>query len=137
MKFKALVLMLIFASPLAALANGEDTVAVLKKRAIYLPLKPSFVVNYGGGGRLKYLKADVTVRLSSPAAANAVRHHLPYIRNNLVLLFASQTDDSINSQEGKEALRAEALRQIREIIEEEDGLDGIVDLYFNRLIVQQ
>lgn len=116
--------------------SAEDG-AGTEKPAIYLPLKPSFVVNYGNGERLKYLKADVTVRLDNTAAANSVRHHLPFIRNNLVMLFASQTDEGVTSQAGKEALRAEALRQIKDIILKEDDIEGVVDVYFNRLIVQR
>ena len=105
------------------------------KTAIYLPIKPQFVVNYGGGAHLKYLKAMVTVRVSSSAGANSVRHHLPYIRNNLVLLFASQTDETLSSQVGKEAMRQAALSEIRELLVREDGLspEDIMDVLFNSL----
>ncbi len=105
--------------------------------AIYLPLKPAFVVNYGGAGRLKYIKAEVSVRLDSSDAANSVRHHMPYIRNNLVMLFAGQTDESLDSQAGKESLRQDALAEIRKILLEEDGQEGVVDVFFNTLIIQK
>ncbi len=104
--------------------------------AIYIPLKPAFVVNYGGQGRLRYLKADVSVRLDNAAAANSVLHHMPYLRNNLVMLFSAQSEESLKSQEGKEALRQEALREVRELLMNEDQQAGVVDLYFNSLIVQ-
>ncbi|WP_121495352.1 flagellar basal body-associated FliL family protein [Teredinibacter purpureus] len=117
-------------------AEGEEA-APAPPKAIYLPLKPSFVVNYGGAGRLKYIKAEVSVRLDSSEAANAVRHHMPYIRNNLVMLFASQTDESLTSQAGKEALRQDALTEVRKVILDEDGLEGVTDLFFNTLIVQK
>src|SRR5690606_8703488 len=105
--------------------------------AIYIPLKPPFVVNYGGAGRLKFIKADLTVRLTDSDAANAVRHHMPYIRNNIVLLLSAQTDESITSQEGKEALRQEALREVRSILRGEEGRDGVVDLYFTAFVIQK
>lgn len=105
--------------------------------SIYLPLKPSFIVNYGGIGRLRYIKADLTARLSTQEAAEAVRHHLPYVRNNINRLFASQTDETIESQEGKEALRQEALREIQALIMEEEEIEGVEDLYFNSLIIQR
>lgn len=106
-------------------------------RAIYIPFKPAFVVNYGGPGRLKFLKADISVRLTDAKAANSVRHHMPYIRNNLVMLFSAQTDESISSQEGKEALRQEALAEVRNVIMQEDQQEGVVDLYFNTLLIQK
>lgn len=105
--------------------------------AIYLPLKPTFVVNYGGKGRLRYLRADITVRVDGPEAASSVRHHLPYIRNNLVMLFASQTDASLESQAGKEALRQEALAEVRAVLQQEDGRGGVVDVYFDNLVIQK
>lgn len=115
-----------------------DQEAPSTQSAIYLPLKPAFVVNYGGAGRLKYIKAEVSVRLANTNAANSVRHHMPYIRNNLVMLFASQTDESLDSQAGKEALRQDALTEIRTILLKEDGLEeGVVDVFFNTLIVQK
>ena len=104
--------------------------------SIYIPLKPPFVVNYGGPGRLKFMKADITVRLQDGAAANSVRHHMPYIRNNLVMLLSAQTEESIGSQEGKEALRKEALEEVRNVIMQEDRQAGVVDLYFNTILVQ-
>ncbi len=105
--------------------------------AMYLPIKPAFVVNYGGAGRLRYLKTELTVRLENADAANSIRHHLPYIRNNLVMLFARQTDESLGSQEGKEALRQAVLAEIRKIIKQEDGREGVVDVYFDTFIVQK
>ena len=105
--------------------------------AMYLPIKPAFVVNYGGAGRLRYLKTELSVRLENSDAANSIRHHLPYIRNNLVMLFARQTDESLTSREGKEALRQDVLAEIRQIIKEEDGREGVVDVYFDTFIVQK
>ena len=102
---------------------------------IYIPLKPQFVVNYGGAGRLKYLKTGVTIRLNNSDAASSVRHHLPFIRNNLVMLFAAQTDETLESQEGREAMRVAALTEVRELLEREDGIDPeqVVDVLFNSL----
>lgn len=115
--------------------EGEVEEGEAKKTAIYLPIKPQFVVNYGGGSRLKYVKVMVTVRVASSAGANSVRHHLPYIRNNLVLLFASQTDETLSSQDGREAMRQAAIIEIRELLTREDQLppEAIMDVLFNSL----
>ncbi len=122
-----------------ALAWGQDNPASdsTTEETIYVPLKPSFVVNYGGQGRLKYLKVDMSVRVADAVTANAIRHHLPYIRNNLVMLFASQTDASIESQAGKEALRQEALAEVKAILQAEDGHEAVVDIYFDNFVIQR
>lgn len=123
----------------AAAEEGEPDAAqqTAKPGSIYIPLKPAFVVNYGGPGRLKYIKADISLRLQDSTAANSVRHHMPYIRNNLMMLFSAQTDESISSQDGKEALRQEALQAVREVIMKEDHTEGVVDLYFNAFLIQK
>lgn len=117
--------------------SGTEVAQTEKPGSIYIPLKPAFVVNYGGAGRLKYIKADISLRLQDSTAANSVRHHMPYIRNNLMMLFSAQSDESISSQDGKEALRKEALEAVREVIKKEDQTEGVVDLYFNAFLIQK
>lgn len=140
MRLYAYILGLLMAM-LAPCVYGEDpppeTMEGVALQPIYLPLKPAFVVNYGGDGRLRYIKADLTARLSSAEAATAVRHHLPYIRNNIVRLLGSQTDESIESQMGKDALRKDILKEIQLVIMEEEGIEGIDDVFFDSLIIQK
>jgi len=138
--------LLLLASPMLTLAQDEDeaeggsieegTVALLKT-AVYVPLQPPFVVNYGGKGRLKYLRAELSVRVSDSQAANSVRHHLPYIRNQLVLLFSRQNEEKVNSMEGRENLRKEALAAVQKVVLDEDELEGIEDLFFTNFVVQR
>ncbi|MGH1372056.1 MAG: flagellar basal body-associated FliL family protein [Cellvibrionaceae bacterium] len=121
----------------AVMAQDEEGEAAPAPRAIYIPLKPPFVVNYGGVGRLRYLKAELSVRVASSVGANSIRHHMPYIRNQLILLFSKQTEQTLDTQEGKEMLRQEALQAIHGILEEEDGESELVDVYFNQLVLQK
>ncbi len=138
-EYKSFPLLLVLLVPCLATAQVDtaEGPALNSKRAIYIPLKPPFVVNYGGIGHLQYLKADISVRVEDVDAANSVRHHMPYIRNNLVLLLSRQTSEDMETQEGRELLRLAALEEIRGILESEDGRSGVVDLYFNNFIVQK
>jgi flagellar FliL protein len=119
----------------AVTARAEDEVTT--KTTTYIPLAPPFVVNYGGIGRLKYLKAEISVRVDDAVTARAVRHHMPLIRNNLVMLFSRQSEEDVKTQEGKERLRQKALAEINTLIAAEDGASAVVDLFFNNLIIQQ
>lgn len=105
----------------------------------YVPLLPSFVANFGGpaDGRLSYIKADVSLRVSGQDAATVARYHLPALRNALVLLFSSQDHASISSGDGRESLRAEALAQIRAILEAEEGEPYVEDVLFTNFFVQR
>ena len=104
----------------------------------YISLSPPFVGNYAldGGPRLRVYKADVALRVNSDAAAAVVRHHEPLIRNQLVALFTQQAVDNMSNVEAKEKLRQEALKQVQQVMEAEEGKPIVEDLLFNNLIVQ-
>ncbi|MGH8438116.1 MAG: flagellar basal body-associated protein FliL [Pseudomonas sp.] len=121
--------------PTAAMAEeakeGEPKVS-------YISLSPPFVGNYAldGGPKLRVYKADVALRVNSDAAATAVKHHEPLIRNQLVALFTQQNLESMSNVEAKEKLRQEALKQVQQVLENEEGKPLVDDLLFNNLIVQ-
>jgi flagellar protein FliL len=133
---KAWILMVLaLMLPTAAMAEeakeGEPKVS-------YITLSPPFVGNYAldGGPKLRVYKADVALRVTGDAAATAVKHQEPLIRNQLVALFTQQTVDSMSNVDAKEKLRQEALKQVQQVMEAEEGKPIVEDLLFNNLIVQ-
>jgi len=104
----------------------------------YVELSPSFVTNYDGGGRLRYLKVDVSVRTARPGD-EVLRRHMPYVRSRLVELFSGQLEENLTSTEGKEKLRQDALALIREAIDlvQGNGSENILDLFFTSYVIQQ
>ncbi len=125
-----------FSAPLA-FASGGGGAAEGAAGAVYVTFKPALVTNYGGAGRIKYVKADMSVRVENAAVADSVQHNMPLIRNNLLNIMAKQTDESLGGQPGKEAMRQEALKEIQTIVKNEANLDGVLDLYFNSIVVQK
>lgn len=106
---------------------------------IYYNLGPSFITNYDGAGRLKYLKTDVTVRIQ-PGTAPMLDRHLPYIRNRLVTLFSAQLEEDLTSIRGKEQLRAEALNEIKQaldMLERPGASSQLINLYFTSFVIQR
>ena len=133
---KAWILMVLaLMLPMAAMAEeakeGEPKVS-------YISLSPPFVGNYAldGGPKLRVYKADVALRVNSDAAAAVVKHHEPLIRNQLVALFTQQNLEAMSNVEAKEKLRQEALKQVQQVLESEEGKPTVDDLLFNNLIVQ-
>lgn len=115
--------------------EGEEPAIFAKP--LYIPIKPALVVNYGGQGKLKYIKVEVSVRVKDTEASNALRHHLPLVRDYLVRLFSRQTDEDVDTSAGKERLRIKALEGIKALLLEEDGEEGVVDLFFVHFVVQR
>ncbi|HCF5251760.1 TPA: flagellar basal body-associated protein FliL [Pseudomonas aeruginosa] len=120
-----------FASAEEAAPEGEGA-----NKPVYVDLTPALVGNYGSGPRLQYYKADIALQVADKDAATKVEHHEPLIRNQLIMLFAQQTDQSLGTVEAKESLRQEALKQVQQTLEQEEGKPLVTDLLFNNLIVQ-
>lgn len=82
----------------------------------YLPIKPPLVVNYGGTGKIKYIKAEISLRVEDKTRAEEVAHHMPLVRDTLIMLISSVTDEQMASGEGKEKMRQDALHKLNEVL---------------------
>lgn len=134
---KAWILVLLALSlPCAVLANEEEGKEDEAPKVAYVNLVPALVGNYGSGPRLKVYKADIALRVTGSEAQDRVEHHEPLIRNQLVMLFSQQTDETLGNVEAKEKLRQEALKQVQQVLNQEEGKPLVDDLLFNNLIVQ-
>ncbi len=133
MTVKLFLIILLSASlNLPVLAQEEDTEDVR-----YVDLTPPLVTNYGGPGRMKYIKAEVSLRVNSLDAFRAVVHHNPSLRHALVMLLSRQTDDSVEGIEAKETLRVAALGELQAVMEAEEGAAMIDDILFSTFFVQK
>jgi flagellar FliL protein len=116
--------------------TDEETAAPIA--AIYVPVIPAFVVNYGGQGKLKYIKLEVSLRVADSLSSNSVRHHMPLIRDYLVREFSRLNDVDVDTQQGKELVRVKALDGVKALMAEEEGdAVEVTGLYFNNFVVQR
>ena len=127
------------AIPLSAEEASQDVPDPIGGVVRYVELKPTFVTNYGisDNGKLRYIKADVTVRVSNKEAEYATRYHLPALRNSLVMLLSRQDESTVSSASGRETIKAEALAEVREVLVAEEGDPFIEDLMFTNFVVQR
>lgn len=98
----------------AALGAGKGNEPV--EGINYIPLQPALIVNYGGPGRVRYLKAELSLRAENAADAKLVMHHLPLVRDRLIRILGAQSEETLVSAQGKEQLRALALAEINKAI---------------------
>ncbi len=132
-----IVMIMIALATYATNGMAEEEEPAIFSKPLYIPIKPALVVNYGGQGKLKYIKVEISLRVKDTAASNAVRHHLPLIRDYMVSLFSRQSDEDVDTVEGKERLRATALAGVKTLLLEEDGEEGVLDLFFVHFVVQR
>lgn len=136
MKIRMFLLLLIaqlFLMP----AYAEDEVEEGADEIRYLDIKPAIVTNYGGPGRMSYIKVEVSLQVDSQEEFQTVFHHFPSIRHELVMLFGRQTDETVVAGEQREILRAEALAKIQAIMMEEEEANMVDDLLFSSFFVQR
>ncbi|PIA68772.1 MULTISPECIES: flagellar basal body-associated FliL family protein [Pseudomonas] len=120
---------------LPALASSEKKEEV--PTALYYNLTPALIGNLADqGNRLKFFKADVSLRVTGTEAEEKIKQHEPLIRHQMVMLFSAQTSETINAPDGRENLRLEALKKVQDAINGEEGKPIVEDLLFNNLIIQ-
>lgn len=126
---------LLLALSISVTAHAKDDAAAARTPSAYVNLVPALVGNYGAGTKLKYYKADIALRVKAENVA-AVEYHQPLIRDQLIQLFAQQSDADMQEYSGKEAVRQAALKQVQQVLNQEEGQPLIEDLLFNNLVVQ-
>ena len=134
-----IALLLALSLPLMAHAEEEaeeDGKEVAAPVVSYVTLVPALVGNFGDGPKLKFFKADLSLRVTGPDIEAKVKHHEPLIRNQLVMLFSQQTEEAMAAPGARETLRAEALKQVQDVLTQEEGQPLVEDLLFNNLIIQ-
>ncbi|HEX4871021.1 MAG TPA: flagellar basal body-associated FliL family protein [Nevskiaceae bacterium] len=124
------------AAPAAEAEALAEAPAAKLEPAQYLPLTPAFVVNLEDPQAMRFLQLDVEVMARDPAVIEAIKLHQPRIRNALLLLFGQQDPDQLATRTGKEALQAQALNEVRTILEAEQAAAGIEGLFFTSFVMQ-
>lgn len=116
---------------------AKDAAAVNKdSQAIYYAIDPAFVVNFADKNQMRFLQVTMEVMAYDQSAIDAVKQHLPVIRNNLVMLLSSQDAKTLFSLEGKQHLRQECLQEIQKVLMERTGRKGVEDVYFTSFVMQ-
>lgn len=105
--------------------------------AQFVELDPPFVVNFEAKGLMRFLQVSIEVMTRDPETVDLVKKNDPMIRNDLIMLLANQRYEEISTRDGKEKLRAEALKVVADAIASEGG-DGskIEQLYFTSFVMQ-
>ena len=91
-----------------------------------------FVVNLADPKARHFLKATITLELTSDKAKERAEKLLPKVRNDIILLLSSQTLEDVITMEGKIRLRDEIAARVARII----GEGAVRNVYFAQFVVQ-
>ncbi|WP_213941447.1 flagellar basal body-associated protein FliL [Pseudomonas sp. dw_612] len=107
-----------------------------KQPAVFEPMAPAFVANYNQNGRQRYMQVSITMQGRNQADLEALKVHMPVIRNNLVMLFSGQDFATLATPVGQEMLRQKATASVQEVAQKELGKVVIEQLLFTNFVLQ-
>lgn len=108
----------------------------LSKTAEYYALDPSIVVNFNDDRAIRFLQVGISLMSHDPKSIDAAKAAEPQIRNALLLLFSSQTYETLSSAKGKLKLQQEALKEVQNVVQKSLGRPGIEAVYFTSFVMQ-
>ncbi|WXL24505.1 flagellar basal body-associated protein FliL [Ectopseudomonas mendocina] len=117
-------------------ASAEQAAPVGKQPAIYEELAPAFVVNFTHEGRARYMQVSVALMARDKAALDALKVHMPVLRNRLVMLFGNADFGTLMSAPGRELLRQQATVSVQELAQKETGKVTVEQVLFTNLVLQ-
>jgi flagellar FliL protein len=118
----------------AAGAHGAHTVPSGPPH--YLALKP-FVVNFQSGQAVRYLQVSLQVMSRDPATITLLKQNDPVVRNDLLLLLSNQRYATLDTEAGKQRLRAAVLADVRKVVGAAGGHPSHVEaIYFTSFVMQ-
>lgn len=115
---------------------GAKAAKVEQRAPLYLALEPAFVVNFQDSENLRFLQVEVQVMAYEQSDLDALAASDPMVRNALVMLFGDQAYETLATREGKERLREQALAELRRILRDRAGKDGLEAVYFTSFVMQ-
>ncbi|NLA76146.1 MAG: flagellar basal body protein FliL [Deltaproteobacteria bacterium] len=92
----------------------------------------TFIVNLLGDRGKNYLKAKIDIELDSQKTTEEIHKRLPQIRDSILTLLSSKSNEDINTLDGKYQLKAEIMITVNQYLR----TGKIKDIYFTDFIVQ-
>ena len=115
MRSLVVLLSLLFMSVVAANEGGGESESGIK----YIEMIPKFTVNLAEPK--KFLLIDVQLLVAGAGAIEAVKKHMPALRDALIMLFSGKPSEELQTMEQREALRQETSAIIRQTLERMEG----------------
>ncbi len=104
---------------------------------LFVALEPPFVANFDGDQQVRFLQITAQVMTHDQQTQELVKANDPLLRNDLLLLFSNQKAVDLQSHDGREALRAQALAAVRQVSNKAGGQPDLVDaVLFTSFVMQ-
>jgi len=118
-------------------AEAPETSAPSKGPAIYVKMKPEFIINYQVGPRQRYLQIHMEGLTYDGEVAGALQMHSPMIRSSIINLLSSQEFKLMRTAEGRATIRTEIAVEVNRLLTQETGIEnGLDQILFTNFVIQ-
>lgn len=88
---------------------------------IYASLGQTFTITLAAPDRPRYMKVAISAMGHDKGAMDSLELHAPLVRSRLNSLLGAADFEKLRTAEGKEALRAEVLKAVQEVVQGQAG----------------
>jgi len=117
-------------------ADANRVAAPPQGDAVYVSMPDPLLVNITAGKRNRMMQIKISFLVRSPEAQDALKLHMPLVRNSLLDLFSTTDAEEVRTREGRNKLKEEALTVAQEVLLEQVGFEPIDRLLFTDFVVQ-
>jgi len=114
----------------------EEKTEEVPEPEVYFEIKEPFLVNFPPGSNVKIIKISLTVLVKGESNVEALKKHMPMIRNNLLMSISSIGADKAKTVEGKKELQALMVGEIGKVMEKMNKSNPVKDVYFTDFVMQ-
>ena len=116
--------------------GGEEVEEVVLSMAQYLPLDPSFIVNFSDRGRQRFLQADITIMTRDPSVIMELEEHMPMVRHSLTSVLSAGSLSMLQSSGGVSNTQQQVTTELQRLLSEELGGGVIEQVLFTTFVMQ-
>lgn len=119
-----------------ALAPAQALLQITGNYPGYVSLGPNIIVNLASNGAPRFIRFEIDFFVLTPLDYSVIDQYRAALRDRLITLIGGRDMDVLQTAEGREALRVEALAELRETLSRLSGNPAIQDLFFTSFIMQ-
>lgn len=103
---------------------------------IYYDMSQALIVNFPKGAGVNLIQVSVSLLVKGSETVEAIKKHEPMIRNNLLMAISAKGAEDLKTKEGKEALRAMMLDEVRKVMEKMTKNNKVENIFFTAFVMQ-
>ncbi len=120
----------------AKAAKTDHARADPSKPPLFVTLEPFTVNLQHEDASSQYLQVGLALKVSDAGAVDAIKLHMPEIRNRILLLLSSKKASELATAEGKKTLSTELAREVLQPLAGSVPAQGLDSVLFTSFVIQ-